>query len=547
MAVAFTEEMGSEMTMLLPDGVSESALLGAHAAFAELLGADRVLTEAAELAEFRDPFEPAKWELFVPSIVLMPVSVEEVQGIVRIANQFRVPLWTHGQGRNNAYGGAAPRVKGAVTISLRNMNRVLEINEQLGYAVVEPGTTWLQLYEAIQAGGHELMMSCTDLGWGSVVGNALDHGLTYTPYGQDFMMACGMEVVLGDGDLLRTGMGAMPDNPAWHLYKRGLGPTLDQLFMQSNFGIVTRMGVWLLPMPDTFRAVWIRVWKEDDVVALIDTLRVLRLDRTIEGVPVLYNTLLAAAGATKRSQWYDGDGPIPDEIIDRIGRELGTGRFTLRCGLFGDETVVDYNYEKVKRAFERIAGADVWSTKCAGVDIPKLENFSELVAGGVPNLAANHQTFWYSEEHGGHIGASPVVPLTGEHFYRVHKLLRKTIEEEAGLDHMVGVPIINARSLIFIGDITYDVGDEEQARRAYDAAKLMVGRAADAGYGEYRAHLDTMDLTQATYSFNDGAYLRFVEKIKDAVDPNGVLSPGKQGIWPRHMRAAAKAALAAEG
>ena len=56
-----------------------------------------------------------------------------------------------------------------------------------------------------------------------------------------------MEVVLPNGELMRTGMGAMPGNRSWHVYKRGLGPTPDQLFMQSNFGIVTKMGVWLMP------------------------------------------------------------------------------------------------------------------------------------------------------------------------------------------------------------------------------------------------------------------------------------------------------------
>jgi 4-cresol dehydrogenase (hydroxylating) len=524
------------MTRLLPEGVSESSFAEAIGAFERVLEADRVLSSSDEMVEFRDPFEPPSWELFLPSAVVLPTSVEEVQAVVKIANEYGIPLWTHGQGRNNAYGGAAPRVKGAVTVSLRRMNKIIEINEELGYAVVEPGTTWLELYEAIQKCERKFMLSCTDLGWGSVVGNSLDNGLTYTPYGQDFMMPCGMEVVLGDGDLLRTGMGAMTDNPAWHLYKRGLGPTLDQLFMQSNFGIVTRMGVWLLPMPETFIALWVRVWKEEDVVPLVDTLRELRLDRTIEGVPVMYNTLLAAAGATQRSQWYDGDGPIPDDIIDKIARELETGRFALRCGLYGDEAVVDHNYAKAKKAFEQIPGCEVWSTKCAGVDIPKLENPSELVAGGVPNMEANHQTLWYTSENGGHIGASPVVPLTGEHFYRLHRLLRQTIEEEAGLDYMLGAPVINARSLINIGDITFDVDDEEQVRRAYDTAKLLVRKAAEAGYGEYRAHLDTMDLTQSTYDFNNGAYLRFVEKIKDAVDPNGVLSPGKQGIWPKHLR-----------
>ena len=82
-----------------------------------------------------------------------------------------------------------------------------------------------------------------------------------------------MEVVLADGELLRTGMGAMPGNRAWHVYKRGLGPTLDQLFMQSNFGIVTKMGVWLMPYPETYMPIWVRVWRDDDLAPLIDTLR----------------------------------------------------------------------------------------------------------------------------------------------------------------------------------------------------------------------------------------------------------------------------------
>ena len=112
--------------------------------------------------------------------------------------------------RNNGYGGPAPRVRGSVIVSLRNMNRVLEINEESAYAVVEPGVRWFDLYEAITAGGHRLMLSIADLGWGSVVGNALDHGVTYMPYGADFMAPCGMEVVLPSGELLRTGMGAMP-------------------------------------------------------------------------------------------------------------------------------------------------------------------------------------------------------------------------------------------------------------------------------------------------------------------------------------------------
>jgi 4-cresol dehydrogenase (hydroxylating) len=76
------------------------------------------------------------------------------------------------------------------------MNRVLEINEECAYAVVEPGVRWFDLYDAIEAGGHDLMVSVPDLGWGSVIGNTLDHGVSYTPYGDHQASQCGMEVVL---------------------------------------------------------------------------------------------------------------------------------------------------------------------------------------------------------------------------------------------------------------------------------------------------------------------------------------------------------------
>ena len=71
----------------------------------------------------------------------------------------------------------------------------------------------------------QLMVSIPDLGWGSIVGNSLENGATYLPTGADMASWCGMEVVLPSGEVMRTGMGAMPDNKAWHVYKRSLGPS----------------------------------------------------------------------------------------------------------------------------------------------------------------------------------------------------------------------------------------------------------------------------------------------------------------------------------
>jgi 4-cresol dehydrogenase (hydroxylating) flavoprotein subunit len=524
------------VTVTLPSELSEAAFARAIDDFAAALGSDRVLTSEEELAEFRDPFQPPAWEEYTASAVLMPTAVEEIQAIVGIANEHKVPLWTHGQGRNNGYGGPAPRVRGSVIVSLRNMNRVLEIDEELGYAVVEPGVRWFDLYEAITKGGHRLMLSVADLGWGSVVGNSLDNGATYMPYGQDFMAPCGLEVVLANGEVLRTGMGAMPGNRSWHLYKRGLGPTLDPLFMQSNYGIVTKMGVWLMPYPEVYMPLWLRVWKEEDLGPLTDTLRELRLDRTIEGVPCIYNTLVMASVFSRRDQWTDEEDPIPDTTIDRIANELDIGRWMMRFALWGDEVVVDHDFAKIKAAFERIPGADVRGEKVAPEDIPGREHPGDRIQGGVPNLDWNYMTGWYGGEQGGHIGFSPVVPLRSAEALKVNGLLRGLVENDAKLDYIAGLLNINARTFINIVMVIFDTSDEAQARRSYDTAKLLVREAAKEGYGEYRAHLDFMDLASDQYSFNDHAYRRFCETIKDAVDPNGILSPGRHGIWPASMR-----------
>ncbi len=522
-------------TTAIGTGLSDTQVESALDAFRGVVGAEHVLT-GEDALEFRDPFYYRDWPEYDASAVVQPATSEEVQAIVRLAGEHRVPIWTTSQGRNNGYGGSSPRVRGSVVMNLRRMNRVLEIDPELGYAVVEPGVRWTDLYEAISEKGYPLMLSIPDLGWGSVIGNALDHGVTYMPYGSDFQTLCGLEVVTADGELLRTGMGAMPDNKSWHLYRRGLGPTLDQLFMQSNYGVVVKAGVWLMPAPETYAPIWLTAWQEQDLIPIIDTVRRLRLDRTLEGAQRLYNTIVFASLMAERSQWYEGDGPTPEPIIDQIARELGIGRWSMSMALWEDDAIADYKLEKVKSAFEQIPGVEVRYSKHAPEDIPKIEHHSERVLGGAPSMEWNNMLRWYGTDAGAHLGNGLVSPLTGEEAWRLHTTVRRVVEEEMQLDYMCSPVTINARSFIHLCGAIWDVSNEDETRRSYEMCKSIVREAAKAGFGEYRAHLDYMDLAADTYSFNDHAYRRFVQKIKDAVDPDGILAPGKQSIWPASYR-----------
>jgi len=120
--------------------------------------------------QFQDPFQPAQWDAFRPVAVVQPGSVDQIQRIVCAAVRHGVPLWTQGQGRNNGYGGAAPRLSGGVTLDFRRMNRVLELDEELGYALLEPGVSFADLYDEIERRGLNLMVSAPDLSWGNLAG-----------------------------------------------------------------------------------------------------------------------------------------------------------------------------------------------------------------------------------------------------------------------------------------------------------------------------------------------------------------------------------------
>jgi 4-cresol dehydrogenase (hydroxylating) len=87
--------------------------------------------------------------------------------------------------------------------------------------------------------------------------------------------------------------------------------------------------------------------------------------------------------------------------------------------------------------------------------------------------------------------------------------------------------------LLFGLPISHDVAKNKESRRVF---KRLVEVAAEHGWGEYRTHVAFMDAVSGVYSYNNHALRRLHETIKDAIDPNGILSPGKSGIWPKHLR-----------
>src|ERR1700687_3255490 len=164
---------------MLPPNLSDAKFSQALNRFASIVGGPHVLASADDLATYADPFAPspeAQMQVFAASAAVLPASVEEIRAILRAARAYRIPLWTVSTGRNFAYGGAAPRLAGSVVLDLKRMNRVLEVDEALAYALVEPGVTYFDLYAHLRDKGYRLWIDPPASGWGSVVGNTVERG-----------------------------------------------------------------------------------------------------------------------------------------------------------------------------------------------------------------------------------------------------------------------------------------------------------------------------------------------------------------------------------
>jgi len=226
----------------LPDDLLEKLLA--------LLGPENITTEAGELEAVSRTCIPYQE---IPAVAVYPISTEQVQGVVRLAREFDVPLWPVSTGKNWGYGEKTACYPGGITLILARMNRIWAVDEELGYAVIEPGVTYKQLNDYLKEHGSGFWADTAGTTqYASVLGNALDKGRGLTPYADHFGCLCGMDVVMPDGQLLETGGGPTGNNQIRHTYKWGVGPYLDGLFAQSNLGIVVKTGIWLMPAPERF-------------------------------------------------------------------------------------------------------------------------------------------------------------------------------------------------------------------------------------------------------------------------------------------------------
>jgi 4-cresol dehydrogenase (hydroxylating) len=547
----------------LPPNVSEADFTAALKGFAGIVGDQWIFTADEDLELYRDSYSILWGEAAEPtaSAAVAPDNADQVVELVKVANRYRIPIYPISTGKNLGYGGAAPALSGSVVFDLKRMNRIVEIDERNGYVVVEPGVSYFDLYNYIQEKGLKLWIDVPSPGWGSVLGNALDGGVgvTLAAYRNHFDAQCGIEVVLPNGRMVRTGMGALPGAKTWQQFKPGFGPRIDGLFKQSNYGVVTKMGFWLMPAPENHATGVITTPKFSDLIPLVDAIGRLEQSRIVQGLWTLSSPTTGMPGPGPGAGGSPGGGGTqqdsrilailndPDGIdMDKLevaATSAGVPCLACNFNLYGPNKLINAQWNCIRDALGEIPGAKFKLGAIRRLPLPPedVAKTYDLGPFGIPTLKTFDLGPMFShdgEDVVGHIFFSPVIPRTGEAALEAMDVFGKIAHKYKLPGPPLAFPTsIFERAFLFAVGLPVTRSPTVNAKIREIIRELVV-ISAERGWGEYRTAPAFYDLIMGVYSFNDHALREFLETIKDAIDPNGIMSPGRYAIRSHHLRKA---------
>ena len=449
-------------------------------------------------------------------------------------------------------------MRGCVVVDLKRMDRVIEVSDERNFAIVEPGVSYFDLYRHIQERGLAVWIDCANPGWGGPLGNTLDRGMGFTlGYYRDHAGAMhGIEVVLPNGELMRTGMGAVPNAGSWAEHKHGYGPDPSGLFPQGNFGIVTKMALRLMPAPEHYRTGFVTVPKRADLRGLIKSVNYLS-DLFMIGEPIYGSPLGALMGNTEFAEAATRVGGVDERELDRLAAAAGLHSWQVELQFLGSEGTTLANWEYAKTVVARNV-PDARFIDDQSLPLPLTPE--QIALGtkpdahylwrsslGVPSLAT-WQSLGRTESlpdswQQNHVGLFAVIPRSADAVFDAQRVFGDTLRTRGVETRISAISTpVNWYQFSFLFSAGFSSGGgTRQATpetKTRDAGILgaLIEAAAEHGWAEYRSAPYFQDAVADAYSFNDHALRRFNETLKDAIDPNGIFAPGRGGIWPRRFR-----------
>ncbi|HEY3357924.1 MAG TPA: FAD-binding oxidoreductase [Polyangia bacterium] len=468
-----------------------------RAALAAVLPDGRVHDDPAALAAVaEDMTENPAGE---PALVVDARTVAEVQGVVRACRAARTPLVPRVAGTN--VGGLTIPARGAVVLDLAHMDQIVEVNEADLYAVVEPGVTWEGLKRHLDERQLDLVvgypLSPPD---SSVMANCLLDGLGNLSFAHGSMAdwISGLEVVLPDGSLARTGAAAA--GRSW--CSRGPLPDLTGLFVgfQGTTGVVTKMGLQLWPRPRHRRRLFVLCYEREAAIAAMRELSRARVADDVGGLSWPTGKLLLGV-----------EHPAP--------RDPDEPDFFLYVDLSGyTPAALEEN--------ARILGTILKDVRAAGHGLEDPIAVPELVAIE-PRLAkfADFPTrldFLLDHPGGGLTWVGTYGPLS--------RLEEGAAAGQAVLDRFGYPPILVSRPMkgghfaVLRYILTFDKKVPAEVARAREATGAMLDAILPLGFIPYKTPGWAVDVLKTHL---DPGFQRLVREVKRLLDPDGIMNPGR--------------------
>lgn len=515
-----------------------------------ILGEDGVLP--ADETNFRASTMGAKRS--VPA-VLRPKNREEIAELLRVAQRWEVPVYPVSTGNNWGYGSANPVEDDCVILDLGGLDRILDFDPEMGVVTVEPGVTQGALREFLDESEGDYLVPVTGAGPScSLLGNALERGYGITPITDHFAAVTKITAVLPDGTLYQTPLSELGGEKVDGLFKWGVGPYLDGLFSQGNFGVVVSMTIALAPAPETVTAFFFSTKDDARLEALVPTVR--SVLRTLGGSVVAINLLndqrmlsMMAPFPTDKAV----DGVLPEHEVRKLAKSYSVPAWSGVGAIYASKEVV----KAAKRTLKRLLGPvtdrlvfvnrqkiDV-ARKLAQVLPQRLESrvsgMADTLAGaleimhGRPNEVALSLAYWRSgaapadgqrknpaRDGCGLIWFAPLVPIRGMDARRYVEMVER-ICPEYGINPLITLTTINDRCFDSTVPLLFDRSDPDSTARANACYTALWEAGRNEGFLPYRLNIDAMALVHS----EELSSARFGRQLKSAIDPKSILAPGR--------------------
>ena len=245
-------------------------------------------------------------EFFNTPCVLKPDSCEKLSLCLAIANRYKIKVFAISKGQNHGYNSSTPMADETVVIDLRLLNNILEYNSEFGYVLIEPGISFFDLYTYLARCNSDYIMSgFTGSPDASIIGNTLDRGTGRGSLGNRELSCLVKEIILPNGNQIDLRDRYQSSDITESLQYSTVGTDISNLFYQSSLAIVTKMIVYLEPIPDYLLTLSLAVQNDAKLLELVDKFQILTKKQIIKPTYSFYNDFRELVRSGYKKPKYD--------------------------------------------------------------------------------------------------------------------------------------------------------------------------------------------------------------------------------------------------